>query len=79
MSDETPVAPAANPRGINAFVLNLIIPGLGSLYAGRWNPGAIQLGLFVLGILSLWSLFGLALIVAAWIWSATFGYRLLQS
>ena len=64
---------------MNGFVLNLIVPGLGSLYLGRMNPGAIQLALFVVGIFSLWSFFGATLIVASWIWSAVYGFRLMSS
>lgn len=68
-------APPKPPRVITRSVLqralwmNLFVPGWGTLHAGREGEGALQLGLFLVGILLAIVLIGLALVAAAWVWA----------
>jgi hypothetical protein len=81
MANESPVGPPADPRGVNGLVLNLILPGLGSIYCGQGQVGAGQLALFGAGVLMLFYLFfiGLFMIAGAWIWAAIVGFQLMSS
>jgi TM2 domain-containing membrane protein YozV len=79
MSDEKHVSKAASPRGINAMVMNLIIPGLGSIYGGKAGIGVAQLLLFLAGIPLCWYIIGFVMIPAAWLWSAITGFMMLSS
>lgn len=75
-------APAAG-RAINGLVLNILIPGVGSLVAGRIT-GLFMLLLLLGGFVSFfilpsWFKFaGILPIVAAWIWSIIAGIQLLS-
>lgn len=64
---------------IAALILNvLLLPGLGSIIAGRTTEGIIQLVLTLIGIpLSLF-LVGIPLIIAAWIWALVTSIQVLQ-
>lgn len=64
---------------IAALLLNvLLLPGLGSIIAGRTTEGVIQLVLTLVGIpLSLF-LVGIPLIIAAWIWALVTSIQILQ-
>jgi hypothetical protein len=79
---ESPVGGPASARGVNGLVMNLIVPGLGSLYCGRTRIGAGQLALFGAGVLSCLTLLGvmlgIGLMVAAWVWSAIVGFQLMS-
>ena len=89
MSEDHPhVGPPASAGSINGLVLNLFLPGLGSLIAGRVGPGTAQLAmlalgglLFLVGLLKL-SIFvgfvGGSLMLAAWIWALTVGLQLMS-
>ncbi|HEY7954277.1 MAG TPA: hypothetical protein VII38_03255 [Polyangia bacterium] len=81
MGDNPSVGGPANPRGVNGLVMNLILPGLGSLYCGQSKVGAIQLALLVLGVLLLFTLIplGILLLIGDWIWSAMVGFQLMAS
>ena len=76
---DSPVGPPANPRGVNGLVLNLILPGLGSLYCGQSSTGTKQLALFGGGIIMCFFFFfiGLFMIIGSWVWSAVVGLQLL--
>jgi hypothetical protein len=71
----------ASGKGINGFVLNLVIPGLGNLLYGRTEIGVGQLVMALLGIPMFWFswIFALAMIGGAWIWSAVTGFQLMSS
>jgi TM2 domain-containing membrane protein YozV len=69
------VGPPAAPSAMAGLVLNLFIPGIGSLVAGKTAEGAAQLGLFVIGV-PLSALFiGLPLVMVAWAWALATGIR----
>jgi len=76
--------PPAKGKNVNGLVLNVILPGLGSLVCGQ-KSGALMLGLLILGILMFFimpwwgsKLLGILPIVAAWIWSIVAGVGLLS-
>ena len=75
---------------IIALILNIFIPGLGSLIAGKTNTGISQLilcyGGFVIGILLtltfIWAIIGIPLMIiapiSAWIWGMVTGAELIK-
>lgn len=77
--DERPAfSPPASTRSVRALVLNLILPGVGSLSAGRPVEGALQVALFLVGIPLLF-VFGLGALcmLAAYVWGVVLGVRLM--
>lgn len=54
---------------VGGLLLNLVLPGAGTLLVRRRLEGWLQLGLFVLGLATLLWLIGLALVPAAWVWA----------
>jgi TM2 domain-containing membrane protein YozV len=81
MDDKPSVSGPASGRGVNAFVLNILIPGLGAIYAGKPGIGAGQLVLFALGLILTFTIFfiGIPMVIGAWIWAAITGFQLLTS
>ena len=77
--------PGAKARNVNGLVLNVILPGLGSLVCGR-KAGLAMMGLVLLGLvffflpldLGLLRLGGVIPIIAGWIWSIAAGVGLLS-
>jgi hypothetical protein len=72
----------ASAKGVNGLVLNLVVPGLGTLlYGKRTEIGVGQLALAVLGIPMFWFswFFALAMIACAWVWSAVVGFQMFSS
>ena len=67
----------ADNKAIIALILNLIIPGVGSLYAGKKKEGIWQLVLYIAGFLTLLILIGWFLMVAAWIWALVTSIKML--
>ncbi|MCC6748280.1 MAG: hypothetical protein IT371_11515 [Deltaproteobacteria bacterium] len=78
-----PGAAPAKGRNVNGLVLNVLLPGVGSLVCGRMS-GLGMLGLLLLGVLLFffvpgWSkLVGILPILGAWIWSIAAGVGLLS-
>lgn len=81
------VAKATSPRkkgmtmglAIVALILNiLIIPGLGTLVAGRIRSGVWQIVLAVVGFILSFVLIGIPILIAAWIWGLVSGVRFIQ-
>jgi hypothetical protein len=76
-------SPGAKGRNVNGLVLNVVLPGVGSLVCGRM-AGLGMLGLLLLGIvmfflpLGFGRLLGILPIVASWIWSIVAGVGLLN-
>jgi TM2 domain-containing membrane protein YozV len=60
------------------MVLNVFIPGSGSLVAGRVAIGVVQLILWVIGIPLSFVLIGLPMVLTAWIWSLVTGIQILE-
>jgi hypothetical protein len=78
-----PSAAPAKGRNINGLVLNVLIPGLGSLICGRkewiWLFALLLLGFVLLFGASGWArLWGVLPLVGAWIWSLIAGVALLN-
>ena len=51
-----------------AIIANFFIPGLGSLFINHYWQGALQLLLYVIGIMTAFFLIGFVFILIAWIW-----------
>ena len=64
---------------IAALLLNiLVLPGLGSLIAGRTREGVIQLVLYIIGIPLIFVLIGIPIMIGAWIWGLVTGIQIVQ-
>jgi hypothetical protein len=80
--DKPSIGGPANAKGINGLVLNVIVPGLGTLLYGKTEIGVGQLLMAVLGIPVLFKLsifLGLAMLVGAWIWSIVVGWQMFSA
>lgn len=76
-----PLAPIGAPvegTAVAAMVLNVIIPGSGSLVAGRVAIGIVQLVMWIIGVPLSFVLIGLPMALAAWIWSLITGIQILE-
>lgn len=64
---------------IAALLLNiLVLPGLGTIIAGRTSTGTTQLVLFLIGIPLTLILIGIPLMIGAWIWGIVTGIQLVK-
>jgi TM2 domain-containing membrane protein YozV len=75
-----PLAPApgpltTNPNAVTGLVLNLVMPGVGSIVAGKTNEGVAQLVLFVVGMPLCLLLIGIPIVITAWAWALATGLR----
>jgi hypothetical protein len=59
------------------MILNILLPGVGSLVAGRKGVGAAQLILWLVGLALTFKLVGIPIVIGAWIWSVATGIGLL--
>ena len=61
------------------LILNVVIlPGLGTLIAGRTNEGALQLVLFLVGIPLSLVIVGIPLMIAMWVWALVSGIDIMN-
>jgi TM2 domain-containing membrane protein YozV len=74
----THIAPPAEGTAVAALVLNIIIPGAGSLVAGRTSTGVLQLVLWVVSFPLCLVLIGFPMLLAIWIWSLVSGIQILE-
>jgi TM2 domain-containing membrane protein YozV len=72
------VSAPADGTAVAAMVLNVFIPGSGSLVAGRVGIGVTQLVLWIIGIPLSFVLIGLPMVLTAWIWSLVTGIQILE-
>ena len=72
------VSPAADGTAVTALVLNIVIPGSGSLIAGRTSQGVVQLILWVVSWPLMFVLIGFPMLLAVWIWSLVSGIQILE-
>lgn len=72
------ISPPAEGTAVAAMVLNVVIPGTGSLVAGRVAVGVVQLILWVIGVPLSFVLIGIPMAMAAWIWSLVTGIQILE-
>ena len=63
---------------IVALILNLILPGVGSLIGGKTKEGIWQLVLVIIGLPLMLVLIGFPIILIAWIWGIVTGAKLIQ-
>jgi hypothetical protein len=64
---------------IVALILNiLILPGLGTLIAGKIRTGVWQLVLAIVGFILSFILIGIPILIAAWIWGLVTGIMLIK-
>jgi TM2 domain-containing membrane protein YozV len=73
-----PVSAPADGTAVTALVLNIIIPGSGSLIAGRTSMGVVQLVLWVVSFPLCLVLIGFPMLLAVWIWSLVSGIQILE-
>ncbi len=80
----TLVSPGAEPKNILGMILNLMVPGLGSLVAGKMI-GLAMMGLVLLGMITFllplgWArLLGLVPIIIGVLWSWIAGVKMMMS
>jgi TM2 domain-containing membrane protein YozV len=72
------IAPPAEGTAVTAMVLNVLLPGVGSLVAGRVGIGIGQLVLWIVGLPLCFVLIGLPMVLGAWIWSLLTGIQILE-
>ncbi len=73
----------SQPLAIVGLVLNiLVLPGLGTLIAGKIKTGIVQIALVVVGMILTFTIIGaiigLPLIFVIWIWGIVTGAKLVQ-
>lgn len=62
-------SPPTEAAAVTGLVLNMCMPGVGSIVAGKPGPGIAQLAMLVAGIPLCFVLIGFPLVFAAWLWS----------
>jgi len=62
-------APPTEAAAVTGLVLNLCIPGVGSIVAGKPGPGVAQLAMLVASIPLCFVLIGFPLVFASWLWA----------
>jgi TM2 domain-containing membrane protein YozV len=72
------ISPPAEGTAVAAMVLNVVIPGTGSLLAGRVSVGVVQLILWIIAVPLSFVLIGIPMAMAAWIWSLVTGIQILE-
>jgi TM2 domain-containing membrane protein YozV len=76
-----PLAPISGPAdatAVTAMVLNVVLPGLGSIISGRTSLGVGQLVLWAIGIPLCFIAIGFPMVLGAWVWSVVTGVRILE-
>ena len=76
-----PLAPITGPAdatAVTAMVLNVILPGLGSLIVGRTAVGVGQLLLWLIAFPLCFLVIGFPMLIGAWVWSVVTGVRILE-
>ena len=62
-----------------ALLINvLLIPGLGTIIAGRKSEGLFQLILLIIGIALSFFLIGIPIVILVWIWGLVTGIQLIK-
>jgi len=72
------VSPPSDGTAVTALVLNIILPGVGSLVAGRTSQGVLQLVLWVVAFPLCFVLIGFPMLLAIWVWSLVTGIQILE-
>ncbi len=69
------IQPAATPQQMTGLLLNLVLPGVGSLVAGKTVEGVLQLIMLLIGLPLCFVLIGFPIVIAAWGWAIWTGIR----
>ena len=72
------ISPPSEGTAVTALVLNIILPGVGSLVAGRTSQGVTQLVLWLVSFPLCVVLIGFPMLLAIWIWSLVSGIQILE-
>lgn len=72
------ISPPSDGTAVTALVLNIILPGVGSLVAGRTSQGVLQLVLWVVSFPLCLVLIGFPMLLAVWVWSLVSGIQILE-
>jgi TM2 domain-containing membrane protein YozV len=65
-------------KNIVGLLVNLAIPGLGTIIWGETNKGVIQLVLFFLGVFLSCIIIGIPLVFGVWVWALVKGIQKLS-
>ncbi len=71
----SPIQPGAHPTATAGLMLNLVLPGVGSIVAGRTVEGVLQLVLFMISLPLCFILIGIPLCIATWAWALGSGIK----
>jgi TM2 domain-containing membrane protein YozV len=69
------IQPGASPQQMTGLLLNLVLPGVGSLVAGKTIEGVLQLILLLIGLPLCFVLIGFPIVAIAWGWAIWTGIR----
>ena len=64
-----------SPQAMAGLLLNLVVPGLGSIVAGKTIEGVLQLVLILIGLPLCFILIGIPICIATWGWALSTGLR----
>jgi len=70
-----PIGAPQSPQALAGLLLNLVIPGVGSIVAGRTVEGILQLILLMIALPLCFVLIGFPLLIATWAWALATGIR----
>jgi TM2 domain-containing membrane protein YozV len=65
-------------QAVAGLVLNLCIPGAGSIVAGKPGPGVAQLAMVIAGLPLCFVIVGFPIVFAAWLWALMTGVQAMQ-
>ncbi len=68
-------------KAILVLILNILIPGVGTIIYGETQRGVIQLVLLIVGWITTFIIIGIFIILGAWIWALIDGinyYKILS-
>ncbi len=72
------IGPPPPPQAMVGLLLNLVMPGVGSIVAGKTLEGVLQLVLIVIGLPLCFLLIGVPLCIAVWGWALATSLRVLN-
>lgn len=62
---------------IVALILNIFVPGIGSLVGWKTKEGVLQLVLFLVGVPLIYLWIGYPMVLIAWVWGIITGIKLI--
>ena len=72
------ISPPTDGTAVTALVLNILMPGVGSLVARRTSQGVVQLVLWLVSFPLCLVLIGFPMMLGVWIWSLVTGIHILE-